>query len=372
MMRTSSPKTFAAALVAAVAALALLPGAAGAASYLLRPSYTTSLQSGWSVSPSSSSADAVLAKPVSQPATPATSSYLTAGPGSSGSWAGVGVAVPPAFATGETLKTTTAWVYLGTATSQTLDVSLWTGAWFAGFRELAVTTVPAGQPAGWYSVSTNTALSSTDLARLAIGLQPSGTGANSKAYAAYAQVDTNDPPASASVPTVSPPPTTPQSPLTTPATPVSLASLTVTLSLKATSIPLTLDCAANVAGGCKGTVVISRLGPTPKTSTKSHPRAQASRCARGCRVLGSSRFNIAAGKRRHVKVHLAHSASRLFGRHHSVKVKATTTIRDRSGHNQTTSTTLTLTRPGAAPPGGSPPQGAGNGQAPGSTGTPGR
>jgi hypothetical protein len=69
-----------------------------------------------------------------------------------------------------------------------------------------------------------------------------------------------------------------------------------------------------------------------------------SRCARGCRPLGRSHFDIVAGRSKRVKVHLAHSARRLFGKRQRVSVQATTVIKDKLGHTQVSNTAVTLTR----------------------------
>jgi hypothetical protein len=367
---TQSPKNFAArganqwrALVVAFLAViaftaaSLVPLTANAATYVLRPNNTTSLQSGWTVTPGTSTADAVLAKPVVAPASPNTSSYLAAGPGSAGNYAGVSVSDAPAFKTAETLKSTTAWAYVSTTSFQSMTLTLWRWAWYFGYQQIASTTIPAGSPAGWYSASTQTNLDSFELHNLSIGLQPSGMGSDSRAYAAYVGVETNDPPQTPStpstptptpIPTVPSPPS-PPTPRSAPVSPISLAAPIVKLAPRDTNVPVVLNCAAGTPHGCSGQLVLSLLGPstTVKNGSGAKTRAVASRCARGCRVLGRSNFQIAAGGHKRVKVHLAHSAGRLFHGRHSVNVKATTTTRDSAGHAQTTSATLTLTQ--AAP-----------------------
>jgi hypothetical protein len=99
-------------------------------------------------------------------------------------------------------------------------------------------------------------------------------------------------------------------------------------------------------------VTLSLLGSTPSSTAKTGTRAVTSRCARGCRVLGHSHFDILAGRSKKVKVHLAHSAGALLRGRHSVQIEAATTLRDAAGHTYTTRTTLTLTRAGRSAPTG--------------------
>ncbi|HEV3230342.1 MAG TPA: hypothetical protein VGY97_12765 [Solirubrobacteraceae bacterium] len=348
-------KAFARALVIAVTVVLLVPLTASAATYVLRPNNTTALQDGWTVTPSSSTADAVLNKPVAQPALPVITSYLTAGSGSAGNYAGVSLSDPPAFRTGETLKSTTAWAYASTAAYQTLTLSLWKWVWYSGYQQIASTTIPAGSPAGWYSATTQTSLDGFGLQNLSIGLQPSGTGVGSHAYAAYVDVETNDPAVStpsAPTPTLTPPSVVSNpKPLVTasPLSPISLAAPVVKLAPRATSVPVVLSCAPGIPHGCSGELVLSLVAPAAKVNNApaAHPRAVASRCARGCRVLGHTKFQILAGRHKTVKVHLAHSASSVFHGRHSVTIEATTITHDGAGHSQTANTRLTLTRSGS-------------------------
>jgi hypothetical protein len=345
--------------VIAFTAASLVPLTAHAATYVLRPNNTTSLQSGWTVTPGTSTADAVLNKPVVAPASPSTSSYLTAGPGSTGNYAGVSVSDAPAFQTGETLKNTTAWAYVSTTSFQSMTLTLWRWVWFFGYQQIASTTIPAGSPAGWYSASTQANLDSFELHNLSIGLQPSGTGNGSRAYAAHVGVETNDPPQTPSVPSTPtptptptvPPPPSPPTPRSAPLSPISLAAPIVKLAPRDKDVPVVLSCAAGTLHGCSGQLVLSLLAPSTngKNGSGGKTRAVAARCARGCRVLGRSNFQIAAGGHKRVKVHLAHSASRLFHGRHSMNVKATTITRDSAGHTQTTDATLTLTQAAPAP-----------------------
>jgi hypothetical protein len=131
---------------------------------------------------------------------------------------------------------------------------------------------------------------------------------------------------------------------------------TINLALTSRSVPITLSCAPDVVGGCRGTLVLRLLGPTPAPAggkSPAKPRAVTSRCARGCRPLGKSHFDILAGRSKRVRVRLAHSARHLFGKHKQVSLRATTVIKDKAGHTQVSNTAVTLTRADAGSAGGS-------------------
>jgi YVTN family beta-propeller protein len=112
---------------------------------------------------------------------------------------------------------------------------------------------------------------------------------------------------------------------------ISTGSLTLTAS---GDVVITLVCPGTAIGGCKGTITL-RLAP----SHTRNKRAVTAKCARGCRSLGSAKYEAHAGTK--VKVH-AHIAS--FGRHliaQRKSVRATMTVTNLSG-GQATATTLTI------------------------------
>ncbi|HEV3229608.1 MAG TPA: hypothetical protein VGY97_09050, partial [Solirubrobacteraceae bacterium] len=116
---------FPAVLALMVAGVVMMPAASQAATYQLRPNKTL-FGSGWTSTPVSSSPDSLLAKPVTQPSTPDTSSYITAASSQDpdGNSVGLQVAAPPALASGESVTGATAWVYLATGAAQTLNLYL--------------------------------------------------------------------------------------------------------------------------------------------------------------------------------------------------------------------------------------------------------
>jgi hypothetical protein len=377
------PRRLACTLVAALA-VAALPTAAQAATYVLRPSKTVSgmFGSGWTSTPQTSTPDSVLAKAIIQPTAPSASSFVTAtnppsgdgdgdgggGGGGGGGYdvLGVQAAAPPSFGPGESVTSATAWVYLNTGTSQSVSVYL-----AIGYQPLASATIPAGKPAGWYSVSTNKALASTDLSQLTIWLTSQGpSGAtNANAYAAYVQLDTNAP---AHAGTGGQPTTSPtQTPSTAPGlsgsgpSPISgshavwVDTPNVIVSASQKDVPVDLSCAVATPGGCHGVLELRVLSGTPVAhgSAAGGPLAVTARCARGCRLLGRQSFNIAAGHTKRVKVHLAHSAGHLLHGHKSVTAQAVVITHDATNGAQTVKTSVTLTqaRPSAKPQGpGSP------------------
>ena len=377
---TASPALFKRLLAALAGALALavmLAPGSFAATYLVRPTGTVMQGSGWLVTPSGSTPDAVLNKNVTQPATPATSSFLTAGTSSNGQSTSVWVARPPALRSGETLKGLTAWAYLNTTASQSMTLSLYTWS-FMGWQQLASASVPAGSSAGWYSARTQGAVQSWAVNAMAVSFQPSGTGGGSNAYAAYGEVDTNDPPPASSSAATSTPTqsmatsTTPQTQTANPdasnrlRSAVSVVAQTLKVALNATSISIMLSCAPDIPGGCQGTLTLRLLKSAPGAPKAGAPRAVTSRCARGCRPLGHAHFQILAGRSKRVKVHLAHSARRLFGKNKRVSLQATTVIKDKAGHAEVSNTAVTLTR---ADTGGGSGHGTGSPSAPAKPGS---
>jgi hypothetical protein len=375
-----SPKRLAWAFVAGLAVAAALPVSSQAATYLLRPAKTSGMSGyGWTTNPSASSSASVLSKAVTQPAAPDTGSFVTATNSSYYWWwmnaLGLQVAAPPSFNSGESVTSATAWVYLKTGTFQSLNLKL-----ARGFEPLANVTIPSGKPAGWYSVSTQQPLTSSDLTQLTIWLQSQGpaSASNTSVYASYIELDTNLPaPTGTSRPVDQP--SQPTSSTTTPSSSgsgsspdtgahaVSIATQTVTVSANQKAVPVDLSCAAGTPGGCKGILVLRVLSPTATASASAvgHPYAIAARCARGCRVLGKQNFTIAAGHRQRVNVHLAHSASHLLHGRKRVTAQALVITHESAGGTQTTKTTLTLSQPGSS----GPPHGPGA-QTTGSSATP--
>jgi hypothetical protein len=166
--------------------LATWPGAAEAAPYTLRPAAVIS--NNWTVTPSSSTAASVLADVVSQPTAPGTATdYLSSQAGSA--VAEVTVQSTPLEA-GDSVVSAQGWAYLASGSKRTVQLELVSlGA------SLGSTTVPAGQAAGWQSVTVNQALTQAQLNDLRIRITLSGSGASTTSivYAAYVALTTSDP-----------------------------------------------------------------------------------------------------------------------------------------------------------------------------------
>jgi hypothetical protein len=343
--RPLAPAPLALALTAALAlALTLIAAPAGAATYQLRPNATLQQDAGWGVTPSSMTADQVLAAPVLQPAGPSTTGPSLAATSGSGNFTIVGVPAP-ALAANETVTGATVWVYASTGTSRPLQLSLQSGS-----TALAKATIGAGKEAGWASATASGPLTAAQAGQLSIALQSQGGSGNATAttvYAAYLELSTSGAQTSgagggsngggasgggATVPLADLPPSLAPPDIAAPSNPVPLPAAARTISV-------VLHCPAAAVTGCHGTVTL-RFG-----ARNAQLIAFAARCGRGCRTIGSGNFNIAAGKSKRVKVHMSVSTRRLFGHHRAVAVSETTTVRTGSGRLLSNTAIVVLTRP---------------------------
>jgi YVTN family beta-propeller protein len=105
-------------------------------------------------------------------------------------------------------------------------------------------------------------------------------------------------------------------------------------------VPIT--CPANAVGGCRGSITIRLAGPAPRAKRAS---ALAAKCARGCRPLGSAKYEARAGQRLNVRVHMASFVRKLAGHRRGVRVTLTATNLVGAG---AASTSLTLALHGRA------------------------
>jgi len=331
-------------LVALAAAVGCLPAApAAAATYVLRPSTTYPTYSSWTTSPFGADLARVLDDAVTRPAAPSTAGdYVQSIGAATGQWVSTYLAAP-ALAAGETPTATRLHVYAQVGSLSTLTITLW-----AGMQSIGSATVPAGSPAGWYSATASVPPSATAAGHLALTLRvDAASGATAtRVYAALAELDT---PAVAAAPAPGPgdpadaPPAddVATAPVPAPAAPdahsapsAPAAQLDVSaplvLGAGALALPVALACPAAVAGGCRGTVVLRLAGSAPR-GKPSRARARAARCARGCRVIGEGRFEVAAGKTKRVRVKIAKAARNLFAGGRTVRATAVVTTRDATG-----------------------------------------
>lgn len=307
----------------ALVALACAAAPAGAATYSLRPD-TDSWNFGWAVTPFGAHGSTALADAVDQPAAPdTTTGYISSTTSGYSAWYGLGTVT---LAQGETVTGATLWAYLATGSARSVDMGIW-----SGWTRLADTTIPAGSAAGWYSVSTATALTQTQVDGLSIRFTPGGSGTSTpvQVYEAYAELDTSDPPPPSDPPPSSPPPSSPP-PSTPPTTTVAQAAVKIaraaTYAVSSGQIPVGLFCATS-KGYCTGTVTLEAPG-SPAPSKRFALRA----ARRAKRVYGRRSYKLAAGTHGRVPV----AARRIFRhriRHRAyLKVDVVVTQKDSSGH----------------------------------------
>jgi hypothetical protein len=121
---------------------------------------------------------------------------------------------------------------------------------------------------------------------------------------------------------------------------ISAGSLTATARGDAL---ISVRCPATARDGCRGTITIALAERHSR-----RVRAVASRCARGCRSLGSAKYEARAGQTIRVPVHIASFARRLLRRRRALRVTVTATTVS-GGHTATFLRTVTLrARPRAA------------------------
>jgi hypothetical protein len=317
-------------LLATLGATLALAGPAAARDLYLRPTATNLQQPGWIANPSGASFASVLDDPVVQPAAPDTGGDYLSGAGSGEHYASVAVA-PPALNAGENVTGATAWVYAATGAAQSLTISLWGGNQLLAWRYFA-----PGQPAAWRSVPVPQAPTADQAGKLSVLLRSdssSWTMPWGRTYASYVDLATDgaDP---APAPDPLPPPPS--------GVTIALTRVHVIVERGRAVAPLTLGCPAGAVGRCAGTVTITLLPDPPKPGTRK--LARATRCGRGCRPIGTGKFDIAAGKRRKVKVRMALRRDTLFAKHgRRRKARVTATMRDGSGRRTVTSGVVTLT-----------------------------
>jgi hypothetical protein len=340
-------------LVVALLAAAVAPGAASAATIIVRPNATTMVQVPWAVSPAGQ-ADVTLADAVTQPAAPSlTGATLTAGPGLN-AYSKVSLPTPNVPA-GATPSAVTAWVYASIGVGQALTVSLSSG-------DTMVQFFPG--PAAWHSFKLSPVPTAAQLSHPVLSLRTDGfpIGPATKVYAAYVQVDLPDAahPAGGAAPATSGgaqpaddgesggddgDATTDDGPAG-PSGPVTSATVsgpaTIQMPASAKAVPVQVACPADQGGPCRGRVRIE-LAPAAATR-KAKSKARAARCARGCRVIGDSSFTIAAGKKAPVKVRLRPAAFKVLPRGRTIKARVTVTSRDQSGRLTTVTRAIAIHR----------------------------
>jgi hypothetical protein len=117
--------------------------------------------------------------------------------------------------------------------------------------------------------------------------------------------------------TISSLPTTVQSNPPIPPSRVAISARSVTISEHG-SAAIAVSCPASATDGCVGSLTI-RLLQTPRKRTM----VVASRCARGCRPIGSAKYEARAGKRITVRVHIASYGRKQLKKQNQLRVTLT-------------------------------------------------
>jgi hypothetical protein len=104
---------------------------------------------------------------------------------------------------------------------------------------------------------------------------------------------------------------------TTPATAATIPGGSVTLDRQGDAM-IPLGCPATATAGCHGTITIRITEPHAR-------RASAARCGRGCRPIGSAKYEARAGQKIRIRVHIASYGRRLVRQRHSLRATLTAT-----------------------------------------------
>jgi YVTN family beta-propeller protein len=126
---------------------------------------------------------------------------------------------------------------------------------------------------------------------------------------------------------------TPSHPPAAPPTPVVISTSSVTVTARGDAL-IPVSCPVSARDGCRGTITIRLAKPHSR-------RARATRCARGCRALGSANYEARAGQKVRVRVHMSSYGRRLLLPRKALRVTVTATSVS-GGHTATIVRTVTL------------------------------
>jgi PKD repeat protein len=138
-----------------------------------------------------------------------------------------------------------------------------------------------------------------------------------------------------------PPTSTSGAPPATPPTPAVISTTAVTVTARGDAL-IEVSCPATAGDGCRGTITIRIAEPRARRA-----RALAARCGRGCRPLGSAKYEARAGQKTRVRVHIASYGRELLARRKAVRVTVTATNVS-GGHTASVVRTITLKAHGRA------------------------
>jgi hypothetical protein len=136
-------------------------------------------------------------------------------------------------------------------------------------------------------------------------------------------------------PPAQPKPPASSDPPAAPATRVVISTSPVTITRRGDAL-IEVSCPASAHTGCRGTVTLRLAEPHARRA-----RALAARCGRGCRPLGSTKYEAGAGQRIRVRVRIASYGRRLLQRHKTLRVTVTATSAA-DGHTTSIAGTITL------------------------------
>jgi PKD repeat protein len=237
-------------------------------------------------------------------------------------WLNVQLAISPDQAPVASLTTTAG--AAGSATSFNASAStvaygaITSYAWNFGDGSTATTSSPTTThvyaAAGTYTATlTETDAAGTSTAQVFTGQTMSRQGGPSAQTIRSVQVA---PPSRA----VQPPPSNlpPASGKAPAPTPVVISTSAITTTARGDAV-IEVSCPVKANNGCRGTITIRLAEPNAPR------RARASRCARGCRALGSAQYEARAGQKVRVRVHIASFARKLLVRRKALPITVTAT-----------------------------------------------
>jgi YVTN family beta-propeller protein len=115
---------------------------------------------------------------------------------------------------------------------------------------------------------------------------------------------------------------------------VVLSGRPVTITARGDAL-IGVSCPASARNGCRGTITIRLAEPRARRA-----RAIAARCGRGCRPLGSAKYEARGGQKIRVRVHIASYGRRLLAHRKGLRVTVTATS---AAGGRTTATVGTIT-----------------------------
>ena len=214
-----------------------------------------------------------------------------------------------------------------------------TYAWNFGDGSTATTSTPTtshtyAAAATYTATLTETDSAGTSTTQVFTGQTMSRNGGPSAQTTRTVQVAAALPGTVSALAALSPLPATALSPAAPP-TPVVISTGSVTITARGDAL-IPVSCPASARDGCRGRITIVLAAPHARRA-----RAVTSRCARGCRRLGSATYEARAGQKISIRVHIASFGRRLLLGRKALRVTVTATTVS-GGHTATSVRTVTL------------------------------